>query len=769
MNQCLTISSFLNSNKASLSKTISVNSKGELVKASSAELSRGRVNQRSFESLEDFCKYMCSLPPHMAVALGLSGYKTAFILSKDKLASYQGKKTVITRSRENFFWSKGPGILVLDYDPAPNQKPLTPDVLVQIIREAVPELKHVTIGVKPSASSYIYQDDKELSSLNGQHAFIACTDARRIPEIGQLIYQRLWLAGHGYFRISGSGSMLERSIVDTTVWQPERLIFGRANCADGLEQRFPEPLIFRAENEDLIGQERWLDADDLTPLSDQDKESFSAVVAEAKQALKPQADTKKDKWVDSRAQEALGQDASHEELEAKKAEIRSAIDNGCILPKDLVLHKQGGGTVKVSELIQSPHDWHQTRFADPFEPDYSNGDDRIATAILMKCDEPYIHSHAHGGIKYYFKSEHERHQETISMFDIITDPVSEPRFKITHAADFAKGKLPSWRIKHILPETGLAMVYGASGAGKSFFVQDMLASIAQGKNWQGHRTKKGKVIYIAAEGAGGVRARLCAYAQHNDIDLTDIDLYILDDTPNIHGADTDILIRDIEAAGSADVIVFDTLAQVSAGANENSGEDMGPILKRCQKIYQHFKALVILVHHSGKDSSRGSRGWSGLKAPLDTEIEVRGEDDGKKVATLTKQKDGEQGQKFAFRLVPIIIGLDEDEEPINSCVTEFQDYTSDQGPVLRGAWQKAIYAAAKKLSGLDCSALSEGDVVFESIRNMPIKAGERDRSKENAKRALNTLVSKNVLARTNEGLISLPQNHNSEDVAVGRN
>jgi RecA-family ATPase len=87
-------------------------------------------------------------------------------------------------------------------------------------------------------------------------------------------------------------------------------------------------------------------------------------------------------------------------------------------------------------------------------------------------------------------------------------------------------------------------------------------------------------------------------------------------------ADVKTLIRKIKEAGEFDLIVIDTLAQVMPGGNENSGEDMGRVMGRCLEITRQTGAMVGAVHHSGKDETRGARGWSGLRAACDFEFEV---------------------------------------------------------------------------------------------------------------------------------------------------
>jgi hypothetical protein len=129
-------------------------------------------------------------------------------------------------------------------------------------------------------------------------------------------------------------------------------------------------------------------------------------------------------------------------------------------------------------------------------------------------------------------------------------------------------------------------------------------------------------------------------------------------------------VRDLSGAiGPADVIVIDTLAQVTAGANENSSEDMGKALAACRSLHEATGAVVVVVHHAGKDASRGARGWSGLKGAADAELEVTRDGDLRR-ARVSKQKDGTDGDVLAFRLRTVELGRDEDGDPITSCVVE---------------------------------------------------------------------------------------------------
>jgi len=95
---------------------------------------------------------------------------------------------------------------------------------------------------------------------------------------------------------------------------------------------------------------------------------------------------------------------------------------------------------------------------------------------------------------------------------------------------------------------------------------------------------------------------------------------------------------------------------------------MGSVIRGLKQLQTLTKGLVIIVHHTGKNETRGLRGHSSLHAAMDAEIEVQGDPESpKKSFKTTKVKDGAAGKSFPFELIPIDLGEDEDGEPITSC------------------------------------------------------------------------------------------------------
>ena len=317
------------------------------------------------------------------------------------------------------------------------------------------------------------------------------------------------------------------------------------------------------------------------------------------------------------------------------------------------------------------------------------------------------------------------------------------RFQFQQAGQYLKRKPLEWLIRGVLPAADLGVVYGASGAGKSFLALDLCLAIAQGSEWRGRKVRAGAVAYVVAEGAGGFTLRLRAAAEHHGVDLGALPLWVLGDQPNLlEKADVKDLVAALRALDGLVLVVLDTLAQVTPGANENSGEDMGRALAHCRAIKAATGAMVLLVGHSGKDAARGVRGWSGIKGALDVEIEVEraGEH---RAATVTKMKDGTgEGDEFAFQLHQVVLGQDDEGEDVSSCVV-----TSSAGAPAaarrtpKGAVQQLVLRTARALLDLggELQVMTLVDQVVQALPHDP-EPGKRDKRREHAMRALEALA-----------------------------
>jgi hypothetical protein len=138
----------------------------------------------------------------------------------------------------------------------------------------------------------------------------------------------------------------------------------------------------------------------------------------------------------------------------------------------------------------------------------------------------------------------------------------------------------------------------------------------------------------------------------------------------------------VTAAGAAGgLLVVDTLNRAASGADENSVVDMGAIIAAAKGQQSKLGGLVLLVHHSGKDTTKGLRGHSSLHAALDAAIEVSRTDD-RRDWRIAKAKDGDDGAAHPFSLERVEIGEHDDGEPMTSCVVVAGEHKAEFRRVL---------------------------------------------------------------------------------------
>jgi archaellum biogenesis ATPase FlaH len=362
----------------------------------------------------------------------------------------------------------------------------------------------------------------------------------------------------------------------------------------------------------------------------------------------------------------------------------------------------------------------------------------------------------------------------------------EDRFRLKDTTEFVKRQKASWIVKGLVPNATLGVIYGASGSGKSFFVLDLMAAVAravtakqieealeQGKElkhnvWRNLKLLGASICWVAAEGQEDMRKRVQAYCMHASIDPKDLPMEFIDEAPNfLEAPDVKAVIKQMRAKGRFDIVVIDTLAQVMAGGNENSGEDMGKVLAYCREITRLTGAMVILIHHSGKDESRGARGWSGLRAAADFEFEIiRADED--RVATVTKMKGGADGGEYGFRLKSITVGKDDDGDEETTCVVVATDSTRATVAVVKGPKgdnKKLVVEKARDVTAVTGSVTTNELVALLWEQYPKGKEDARDQRKTNVARDIRELVAAGFLLQNEAGQISVPSKASAQENA----
>jgi hypothetical protein len=211
--------------------------------------------------------------------------------------------------------------------------------------------------------------------------------------------------------------------------------------------------------------------------------------------------------------------------------------------------------------------------------------------------------------------------------------------RLYHADELVTLPPLRWIIEKEVPADGLTMVFGASGAGKSFVALDYALRIAQ----------ELPVVYLAAEGQAGFYQRVESWKKHHNQKAGQLYFYLeavalMDD---LEFAELMSLIKPV----SPQIVIVDTVARAMVGSDENSTRDMGLFVRACNKIMDALGCAVMLIHHSGKQGLI-ERGNSSLRAAADCVIKVSQEDDLICISS-SKTKDATPFESRYMRLLPM--------------------------------------------------------------------------------------------------------------------
>ena len=242
--------------------------------------------------------------------------------------------------------------------------------------------------------------------------------------------------------------------------------------------------------------------------------------------------------------------------------------------------------------------------------------------------------------------------------------------RLTSLTEFASvnGVAP-YLVKGLLSTQSYAMMFGPPGEGKTFTALDVAWHVAAGREWMGRKVRQGPVLYLAFEGAGGLRRRAQALVQHyfdpkKSFEDQQVPLYFDSTHYNLREPEgkQQLATTIAEMPVKPVLIVIDTLAHALCGADENSSQDTGAFNTAIEKLIRKTDACVMVLHHPPK-TGNGPRGSSSLLGAVDTLLEVND----RKIEP-TKQRDMEIAEPIGFKLHSIAIGVDEDGDAITSCV-----------------------------------------------------------------------------------------------------
>ena len=356
--------------------------------------------------------------------------------------------------------------------------------------------------------------------------------------------------------------------------------------------------------------------------------------------------------------------------------------------------------------------------------------------------------------------------EVLDAGKLVEDPVEDVIdegnvFELLAADDIQASLATDDFVEGVLISGAMSVLYGPSNCGKTFFASDLALHVALGWRWRDKEVEQGGVIYIAAEGAHGIKNRVAAFKKHHGL-VEGVPFAVLPSTVNMSdpAGDIDKLVNTVRLAknrfGRIALVVVDTLARVMTG-NENTAEDMGALINNCDRLRHVTNAHVMLIHHSGKAKEAGARGSSALRAATDTEIEID-KHGMTSTATVTKQRELEISGVFHFTLDVVELGTNPRGKSVTSCIVKEVESSAarirDRKPT--GKQQKLVYAVAKQLlaDGIQQQVFGVDGPIVATITEAELRHSSYERMSNDAKhkstafnRALDGLVGDEFLMK----------------------
>jgi len=404
-----------------LTKSFSLSANGDLLKKSGGKLVYGELYKAEVRDATELSILLKRQTAYNALIYGVCACDKAFIATESHIEDLRrGDKThenvsikggkvygkddipFIARTRQNFHYSDGPAVMMIDYDVPRTEgmERLDVEALLEVLNKASSGfLDKAPFIVAHSTSSFIYNGEVQLKGASGVRVLVLVQNGTDVKRAGEVLFNRLVLFGQGYAEISKSGNIEVKTIVDRYVWRPERFDFvSGAHCEAPLEQRRPA---FEVHNSEAA----YLDTVSAFPdLTIAERKALAAIKEEIKKSVADAARKVRVEWAEAQAKkkfETLGIDTDNELIEYDKTRrmYLRAVENK-VLMGDFELIAQNGEPVTVGTIMDDPATWHGKKFHDPLEPDYNDSDPRICTAYLYTKGAKYLYSFAHGGRRF---------------------------------------------------------------------------------------------------------------------------------------------------------------------------------------------------------------------------------------------------------------------------------------------------------------------------------------------------------------------------------
>lgn len=285
------------------------------------------------------------------------------------------------------------------------------------------------------------------------------------------------------------------------------------------------------------------------------------------------------------------------------------------------------------------------------------------------------------------------------MYEGYMNDYGAPEYEGKFIALYKKMETPpiKWLVKDVLKERGIGILFGSSGAMKSYASVDLACRMVNGMDFHGKPMEQGNVIYIAGEAADETAERIEAWLEYHG--KTERPL-LCPWAVQIHNRDhmTDLVML-VKKVGNVKLVIFDNLADCSVGVRLNEPDDVGEHIKPAALSFvKEARAAMLMLHHTGHDNAE-ERGARVLRDMTDTSIKAEKQKNNfDLVWTMRKLRRMQAGAKIDFHIKDISqqVGIDNAAiilsgkrgEAVDLTTGEIVDETPDNVVELRTASER---------------------------------------------------------------------------------
>lgn len=234
-----------------------------------------------------------------------------------------------------------------------------------------------------------------------------------------------------------------------------------------------------------------------------------------------------------------------------------------------------------------------------------------------------------------------------------------------------------WLVDGWIAAGELSVIYGQGDRFKSFLAL----------HWGLSAARAGRsVVYIAGEGAHGLRSRIPAWMKHHDVKHSELRGFRVDEQPVMVNTRSEVSqwLNEIESEleGSwPDWVIIDTLAMNFSG-DENAPSDMADFVRGCERLRRRedegHRTGVTVIHHTVK-AGNVERGSQGVRNASFSMVCLKDKNGNTVGVHCDRMKDAPRPSSVKARLVKVELGTDRSSLAVASLSGESEDLPGVDG------------------------------------------------------------------------------------------